>query len=85
MLKALMRQIPDYTGSGGVPKLLEFVDKFEVFQEQSELSPSLELQLAVSKLSGDALVWWRQHKREYTQLSSERIKTFKQLQEGLIE
>ena len=42
-LKVLMRQIPDYNGSGGVPKLFEFVDKFEAFREESELSPSLEL------------------------------------------
>ena len=57
-LKALMQQIPDYNGSGGVPKLLEFVDKFEAFRKESELSPSLELQFATSKLTGDALIWW---------------------------
>ena len=57
-LKALMKQIPDYNGSGGVSKLLEFVDKFEAFREESELSPSVELQFATSKLTGDALIWW---------------------------
>ena len=57
-LKALMQQIPDYNESGGVPKLLEFVDKFEVFREESELSLSLELQFATSKLTRDALIWW---------------------------
>ena len=57
VLKALICQILDYNGSGGVPKLFEFVDKFEAFQEESELSPSLELQLVTSKLTGDALIW----------------------------
>jgi len=57
-LKALMRQILDYNSSGGVPKLFEFVDKFEAFWEESELSPSTELQLVISKLTGDALIWW---------------------------
>ena len=42
-LKTLMQQIPDYNGSGGVSKLLEFVDKFEAFWEESKLSLSLEL------------------------------------------
>ena len=57
VLKALMRQIPDYNGSGGVPKLLEFVDKFDAFWEESKLTPSLELQFAASKLTSDALIW----------------------------
>ncbi len=37
-----------------------------------------------SKLMGDALIWWRQHKREFTS-SEEKIKTFKELQKGLFE
>src|SRR5208337_3485339 len=85
VLKVLMRQIPDYNGSGGVPKLFEFVDKFEAFWEESELSPSLELQLATSKLTRDALIWWRQHKREFSLSSTERITNFDQLQKGLLE
>src|SRR5208337_4894706 len=85
VLKALMHQIPDYNGSGGVPKLLEFVDKFEAFREETELSTTLELQFAMSKLTGDALIWWRQHKREFPCSSSERITTFIWLQEALIE
>ena len=56
VLKALMRQIPDYNGSGGVPKLLEFVDKFDAFWKESKLMPLLELQFAASKLTGDTLI-----------------------------
>src|SRR5208282_4564599 len=85
VLKALMRQIPDYNGSGGVPKLLEFVDKFKAFREEMELSTTLELQFATSKLTGDALIWWRQHKREFPRSSSERITTFIQLWKALVE
>jgi len=85
VLKALMAQIPEYSGSGGVPRLLEFIDKFEAVREETNLSPSLELQFAASKLSGDALIWWRQHKREFSSSSSERIKTFEELQRGLKE
>ena len=66
-------------------KLLEFVDKFEAFWEESELSSSLELQLATSKLTGDALIWWRQHRREFNLSSSERIKDFDHLQKALLE
>ena len=80
-----MKQIPDYNGSGGVLKLLEFVDKFEAFREGSELSPSLELQLATSKLTRDALIWWRQHRKEFLPSSNKRIKDFDQLQKGLLE
>ena len=85
VLKALMRQIPDYNGNGGVIKLLEFIDKFETFQEESNLSTTLELQFATSKLTGDALVWWRQHKREFLSTSSERIKSFEELKQALVE
>ena len=85
VLKALMRQIPDYNGSGGVPKLLEFIDKFEAFREESDLSPSMELQFAASKLTGDALIWWRQHKKEFPCSSSERIRMFTKFQEALEE
>ena len=56
MLKALMQQIPEYSRIGGVPKLLEFVDKFEGFREEVELSTSLELYFATSKLTEDALI-----------------------------
>ena len=30
-LKTLIKQIPDYNSSGGISKLLEFIDKFEAF------------------------------------------------------
>src|SRR5271169_5667095 len=79
VLKGLMHQISDYNRIGGVPKLLEFIDKFESYCEESELSPSLELQFTMSKLTGDALIWWRQYKREFPSMTSERIKTFEQL------
>ena len=85
VFKALMRQIPDYNGNGGVPKLLEFADKFETFREESDLSTTVELQFATSKLVGDALIWWRQHKREFPSTSSQRIKTFNDLKQGLLE
>src|SRR5208337_2367332 len=85
VLKALMCQILDYNGSGGVPKLLEFVDKFEAFQEETELSMILELQFTTSKLTRDALIWWRQHKREFPRSSSKRIMTFIQLRKALVE
>src|SRR5271169_5443414 len=80
-----MRQIPDYNGNGGVPKLLEFVDKCETFREESELSTTLELQFATSKLTRDALIWWRQHKREFPSTSNKRITTFEELKQGLLE
>src|SRR5271169_1923780 len=80
-----MRQIPDYNWIGGVPKLLEFVDKFKSYHEECELSPSLELQFAASKLTRDALIWWHQHKREFPSTSCERIKTFEELKEGLLD
>ncbi len=43
VLKVLMYQIPKYNGSEGVLKLLKFVDKFENFTEEAELSLLLEL------------------------------------------
>src|SRR5271169_986743 len=85
VLKALMHQIPDYSGIGGVLKLLEFVDKFESYREECELSSSLELQFAMSKLTRDALIWWRQHKREFPSISDKRITTFEELKQGLLE
>ena len=39
----------------------------------------------MSKLTGDALIWWRQHKREFEPFSSERRKDFADLQKGLLE
>ncbi len=80
-----MHQIPDYNGIRGVLKLLKFVDKFESYCEECKLSSSLELQFAASKLTGDALIWWRQHKREFPSTLHERIKTFEELKEGLLD
>ena len=56
VLKMLMHQISDYNSSREVPKLLEFVNKFDVFWEESHSLPSIELQLATSKLTGDILI-----------------------------
>src|SRR5208337_1075253 len=85
VLKALIHQIPDYNGIRGVPKLLEFIDKFESYHEKCELSPSLELQFTVSKLTRDTLIWWRQHKREFPSTMCEQIKTFEELKKGLLD
>ena len=57
VLKALMHQIPEYNSSGGVPNLLEFVDKFKAFCKALELLTTLELCFVSSKLMGDALIW----------------------------
>ena len=81
--KELIRLIPRYDGNGGIQKLLEFVDNFEVFAASTKPTPETELTLATAKLTGDAKMWWREHRKMTEMNSSERIRTWDELQQGL--
>jgi len=49
---------------GGIQKFFEFVDSFDDFATNAELTSQTELMVATAKLTGDAKLWWREHKRK---------------------
>jgi hypothetical protein len=57
--KELMRNIPRYDGNRNIQKLFEFSDHVDHFFSSTELTSDRKLALAVSKLTGDAMIWWR--------------------------
>ena len=62
--KELIKLIPRYDGAGGIQKFFEFVDSFDDFATNAELTSQTELTVATAKLTGDAKLWWREHKRK---------------------
>jgi hypothetical protein len=61
--KELIRLIPNYNGTGGIQKLLQFVNKVEDYVTNTNLGPEAELRLAVAKLTDDAAMWWLEQQR----------------------
>ena len=55
--KELMRDIPRYDGSGGAPKLFDYIEHFEDFVSIVELSSNMEIVIATLKLNGNAKIW----------------------------
>jgi hypothetical protein len=82
--KELMKLIPRYDGTGGIQKLLEFIDNFEDFIESAELPSKSELTVATAKLTGDAKMWWREHRETTPVSSTERIRTWAMLKQALM-
>jgi len=57
--KELIKLIPRYDGTGGVQKLLEYVENFQRYADSvPDVSDQLQLTLAVAKFTGDASLWW---------------------------
>jgi len=82
--KELIKLIPRYDGSGGIQRFLEFVDNFEDFTSNADLPTLTELTLATAKLTGDAKMWWREH-RNTTQIDDpRRIRNWDMLQKALM-
>jgi hypothetical protein len=75
----LMKNIPKFDGSSNITKLLEFADAVEDFAESADIRPATLLSLATSKLSGDARLWWREHKERVPHTDPNRIKNWTQL------
>src|SRR4051812_3440611 len=75
----LMKNIPKFDGSSNITKLLEFTDAVEDFAESADIRPVTLLSLATSKLSGDARLWWRDHKERVPSNDPDRIKKWAQL------
>src|SRR5262249_9490920 len=67
-----------------IQKLLEFIDNFEDFIASAELSPSRGLALATAKLTGDAKMWWREHREKTPVDSTNRIYTWEELKRELM-
>ena len=59
--KELIKEIPRYDGSGGAPKLFDYIEHFEDFASVAEFSSNMEIIIATSKLNGDAKMWWCDH------------------------
>src|SRR3954469_6980670 len=68
----LMKNIPKFDGSSNITKLLEFTDAVEDFAESADIRPATLLSLATSKLSGDARLWWRDHKERVSSNDPDR-------------
>jgi hypothetical protein len=78
--KELMKLIPRYDGSGGIQKFFEFSESFEDFVGSAELTTQTELTIATAKLTGDAKLWWREHKKSTLIDSVNRIRNWDMLQ-----
>jgi len=77
LVKEIMKQIPRYDGTGNTQKLFEFIDNVELYLSTAEVTSRSELNLAVSKLTGDARMWWRDHQQRVPLNSPERTATDK--------
>ena len=55
--KELIKEISRYDGSGGTPKLFDYIEHFEDFALIVELSSNLEIVIATSKLNRDTNIW----------------------------
>ena len=83
--KELMKLIPRYDGTGGIQRLLEYIDNFEDFAAGAELPSSTELTLATAKLTGDAKMWWREHRKTTSVDDPNRIRNWTMLQKELLD
>ena len=59
--KELIKLIPRYDGTGGIQKYLEYAGAVENLVLNSNISPTMQLNLATTKLIGDANMWWQRH------------------------
>ena len=85
LIKSLYNFIPRYDRDGDIHKLLDFVDKVELYFEVAELIPTRELMAVIAKLTGTAGLLWRHHKKKYPDKeSSGRIKIWSQLKDMLL-
>ena len=80
-----MKLIPRYDGTGGIQKLLEFIDNFEIFCTNADLSTNSELILATAKLTGNAKMWWHEHQNITPINSTHRIRNWHSLRTNLME
>lgn len=85
LIREIMKQIPRYDGTGGTQKLLEYIDNVELYLSTAEVTSQSELNLAVSKLTGDARMWWRDHQQRIPLHSSERIHNWEALKKALLQ
>jgi Reverse transcriptase (RNA-dependent DNA polymerase)/Retrotransposon gag protein/Integrase core domain/Chromo (CHRromatin Organisation MOdifier) domain/GAG-pre-integrase domain len=82
--KELIKLIPRYDGSGGVQKLLEFIDNFEDYIKSVDIDTQAELTLATAKLTGDAKMWWRDHSSTVSFNSPTRVRDWNMLKKELM-
>src|SRR5215469_1518537 len=63
MTKELFKLVPNYDGTGGPSKLIDYIEKFQKYSDVTgdDLTSNVELSLATAKLTGDANLWWREH------------------------
>jgi len=87
MTKELFKLVPNYDGSGGPNKLLDYVEKFQKYTDTAgdDLTNSVELSLATAKLTGDANLWWREHCATVPIVDLKRIQTWDKLKKALFE
>jgi transposase InsO family protein len=87
MTKELFKLVPNYDGSGGPSKLLDYVEKFQKYADVAgdDITSSVELTLATAKLTGDANLWWREHCATKSIDDLKRIRTWDQLKKALFE
>jgi hypothetical protein len=65
--KELLRLIPQYNGDGNKPHVLyEFIEKLELYFEQSEPNSETKLRLVISRFTGTAHIWWKTIKASNT-------------------
>lgn len=83
--KLFWKQVPDYNGTGGPQKLYAFFESFEEFAGVAEVTSQFEAKLAASKLSGDAKMWWLEHKQATSVTDPKRIQTWEDMKRGLRE
>jgi len=82
--KELIKLIPRYDGSGGIQKFFEFVENFEDYSTNTDLTPQSELILATAKLTGDAKLWWHEHRSTTPINDSNRIRNWDMLKKALM-
>jgi len=82
--KELLKLVPRYDGTGGIQKLLHFIDNFEAFAAATDLSEKSELMLATANLTGDAQMWWREHRLNTKVGDPARIYNWESLQRELL-
>lgn len=83
-LKTMSSQLPQYDGKGTIQRLLEFVEKMDSYFDIAELPPITELNIAVTRLTGTANLFWREHKSKFPKDTKGRFRTWKELKEGLM-
>jgi len=83
IIKELIKLIPRYDGSGGIQPYFEFVENFEDFVSNTEMTSQSELTLATAKLTGDAKTWWRRHRMKFEIQDPLRIRNWESLKDAL--